>query len=374
MKISGVEAFPVAGRLFVVVDVDDGTYGVGECGLPSEHRAVVGTLAHVEPRILGADPFRSEHLWQVLARSLFFPTKRVLSSVIAGVDMALWDLKGKALGVPVHDLLGGRVREHVPCYTHIVGGTGEIGPVVDSALAAIESGWRYVRWGLPTQGDVLEPRRSVRAAIEQFAAVRDAVGPDVELILDVHTRLDPANAVTLCREVEALRPFFIEDPLRAENPRSYEMLRLRTGVPLAAGEQFGSKWEFRELIENDWIDYARIDLGVVGGITEARKIAGWCETHYIDIAMHNPLGPVATAASLHFNLACPNMAVQEQAMTPGELGDVVGGQPTLDGGNLLPTDRPGFGLTFDRDAARRIGGSDTLTPRLHRPDGSVTNW
>jgi L-alanine-DL-glutamate epimerase-like enolase superfamily enzyme len=132
--------------------------------------------------------------------------------------------------------------------------------------------------------------------------------------------------------------------------------------------------EFRELIENDWIDYARIDLGVVGGITEARKIAGWCETHYIDIAMHNPLGPVATAASLHFNLACPNMAVQEQAMTPGELGDVVGGQPTLDGGNLLPTDRPGFGLTFDRDAARRIGGSDTLTPRLHRPDGSVTNW
>ena len=167
----------------------------------------------------------------------------------------------------------------------------------------------------------------------------------------------------------------MEDPLRVENPDSFKTLRPRTKVPLAAGEQFCSKWEFRQLIEEEWIDYARIDLCIVGGFTEAKKIAGWCETHYINLAVHNPLGPVSTAACLQLNLACNNFGVQEQPRKPGQtLIDVVPVQPVWEDGYLLPSARPGLGIEFDRDAARRHPFQLAELPHLLREDGSVTNW
>ncbi len=171
------------------------------------------------------------------------------------------------------------------------------------------------------------------------------------------------------------RPFFIEDPLRSENPDSFKTLRPRTSVPLAAGEQFSSKWEFRQLIEEEWIDYARIDLCIVGGFTEARKIAGWCETHYIKLAVHNPLGPISSAACLQLNLATPNFGVQEQPRRTGEvLTDVVPVQPEWEDGHLLPPDRPGLGVEFDREAARAHPFQLAELPQLRRLDGSFTNW
>jgi L-alanine-DL-glutamate epimerase-like enolase superfamily enzyme len=191
----------------------------------------------------------------------------------------------------------------------------------------------------------------------------------------VHTRLDLADAVWLCQEIEPFRPFFVEDPLRCENPDSFKTLRPRTTVPLAAGEQFSSKWEFRQLIEEEWIDYARLDLCLVGGFTEAIKIAGWCETHYINLAVHNPLGPVSTAACLQLNLACSNFGVQEQPSRPGTiLTDVVPVQPEWKDGYLLPPTRPGLGIVFDREAAKKHPFEMRELPHLHRPDGSVTNW
>jgi galactonate dehydratase len=232
-----------------------------------------------------------------------------------------------------------------------------------------------VRWGLPQDGDILEPRQAVLTSIKQFEAVRAAVGDDIEITFDVHTRLDLPDAVWLCQEVEPLRPFFMEDPLRCENPDSFKTLRPRTRVPLAAGEQFSSKWEFRQLIEEEWIDYARIDLCIVGGFTEAKKIAGWCETHYIKLAVHNPLGPVSTAACLQLNLACPNFGVQEQPRRPGTtLTDVVPVQPEWHDGYLLPSTRPGLGIEFDRAAARKYPFQMAELPHLRRLDGSVTNW
>ena len=144
-------------------------------------------------------------------------------------------------------------------------------------------------------------RASGLHSIKQFQAVREAVGDEIEITFDVHTRLDLPDALWLCQEVEPYRPFFIEDPFRSENPDSFKTLRPRTTVPLAAGEQFWSKWEFRQLIEEEWIDYARIDLCIAGGLTETKKIAGWCETHYIKLATHNPLGPVSSAACLQLN-------------------------------------------------------------------------
>ncbi len=379
MKITNVEAFPVWGGfrnfLFVVVDTDEGISGVGEAGITGRELAVMGALEHFKPLLIGQDPARIEHLWQLLFRGGFFPAERIVMAAISAVDIALWDIKGKALGVPIYELLGGRVRDKVVCYPHNGGETMELAPLIESCLASKEQGWKFVRWGLPVNGAILEPREALALALRQFQAVREAVGAEIEICFDVHTRLDLPDALQLCHAVEPFQPFFIEDPLRSENPDSFKTLRPRTRIPLAAGEQFSSKWEFRQLIEEEWIDYARIDLCIVGGFTEAKKIAGWCETHYIKLALHNPLGPVSTAACLQLNLACSNFAVQEQPARPGTvLTDVVPVQADWADGYLLPSTRPGLGIEFDRGAARRYPFRMTELPHLRRLDGSVTNW
>ena len=378
MRITNVKSYLVRDErtyLFVVVETDDGLTGVGEAGLTGRELAVQGALEHFRPLLVGQDPARIEHLWQVLTRGGFFPAQRVLMSAVSAIDIALWDLKGKALGVPVYELLGGKVRDRIACYGHLRFPDEDLGALVDACGVAVEEGWRYLRWGLPAWGDVLEPRRAARHAVDQFAAARDAVGPDIELILDVHTRLDPAEAQWLCRSVEPYAPYFIEDPLRAEHPGAYARLAATTGVPLAAGEQFCSKWEFRQLVEEELISFPRIDLCIVGGFTEARKIAGWSELHYLNIAPHNPLGPVCTAASVHFDAACANFAVQEVARRPGTLlEDVFPVQVQWEDGWLLPPDGPGLGIEFDAEAAGSRAPGLYELPRLRRADGAFTNW
>jgi galactonate dehydratase len=379
VKITNIECYPVWGGqrnfLFVVVDTDEGIYGVGEAGITGRELAVMGAVEHFKPLLIGQDPGRIEHIWQILYRGGFFPAQRIQTAAISAIDIALWDIKGKALGVPIYDLLGGLVRDKVVCYPHNVGHGMEIAPLVESCLQTKAEGWKFVRWGLPNDGGILEPRQAVLASIKQFQAVREAVGDEIELTFDVHTRLDLPDVVWLCREVEVYRPFFIEDPLRCENPNSFKTLRPRIHVPIAAGEQFCSKWEFRELIEEEWIDYARIDLCIAGGISEAKKIAGWCETHYIKLAVHNPLGPVSSAACLQLNLACNNFGVQEQPRKTGAvLTDVVPVQPEWQDGYLLPPTRPGLGIEFDRQAAQKHPFQMAELPHLRRLDGSVTNW
>ena len=360
MKITNISTYPVWGGqrnfLFVVVDTDEGIYGVGEAGLTGRELAVIGGIEHFRPLLIGMDPFRIEYIWQMLFRGGFFPAQRILTSAIAAIDMALWDIKGNALGVPVYELLGGLARDKVVCYPHNRGHATEVEPLVESCLQTTEEGWKFVRFGLPQFGDVLEPRPAVQTAIKQLQAVREAVGDDIEICFDVHTRLDLPDALWLCQEAEAVRPFFIEDPL-------------------AAGEQFSSKWEFRQLIEEEWIDYARIDLCIAGGLTEARKIAGWCETHYIKLAVHNPLGPVSSAVCLQLNLASPLVGVQEQPRKTGTvLTDVVPVQPVWEDGYLLAPEIPGLGFEFDREAAESHPMQMSELPHLHRLDGSVTNW
>lgn len=379
MQITDIQTFPVWGGFrnyfFVVVDTDEGISGVGEAGLTSRELAMAGTIEHLKPMLIGQDPQRIEHLWQQMFRGGFFPAQGIASAVISAIDIALWDIKGKALGVPIYQLLGGLVRDRVICYPHNVGHSSEVTPLVESCLQTKEAGWKFVRWGLPEHGTILEPRAAVATAIRQFQAVREAVGDEIEIVFDVHTRIDLPDALLLCTEVTPFRPFFIEDPLRAENPSLYRSLRPRTTVPLAAGEQFASKWEFRQLIEEDLIDYARIDVCIVGGLSEAKKIAGWCEAHYIKLALHNPLSPVSSAACLHLNLACNNFAVQEQPRRTGTvLTDVVPVQPEWEDGYLLPPTAPGLGIEFDREAARAYPFRNAGLPQLRRLDGSVTNW
>ncbi len=359
---------------FVVVETDEGISGLGEAGITGRELAVQGAIEHFKPLLIGQDPFRSEHLWQLLFRGGFFPAQRILTAAIAAIDIALWDIKGKALGVPVYQLLGGRARDRVLTYNHNVGDTVE--ELVACCQRSVDEGWKVLRWGLEHQaGGILEPGVAVRRAIKEIEALRLALGDEVKLAIDVHTRLDPPDAIWLCQEFEKYRPYFVEDPLRVENAQSYRVLRSRTTVPLAAGEQYNSKWEFRQVVEEELIDYARVDLCICGGLTEAKKIAAACETHYIDLAVHNPIGPVATSAFLHLCLSLPNFAVQELPRRPGEsMPDLVRNQPEWEDGYLLPPTAPGLGIELNAEALSKYPFEMGELRHLRRPDGSVTNW
>lgn len=376
MKITSIQTHIVGEErnfLFVIVETDQGLRGIGEAGISWRESAMAGFIEALTPSLVGQDPLRTEHLWQVMLRCGFFPAGRIGAAAISAIDIALWDIKAKALGVPVYQLLGGLVRERVACYPHIP--DGPFPQMAQQALEHSEQGWKFVRFNLPSEGDRLEPARAVRQGVELVRLVREAVGPEIEILIDVHTRLDPADAVTLCRQLEPFRLYFVEDPVRCENPAALGRLRQHVSVPIAMGEQYATKWEFREALENDWFDYARIDLCNVGGFTEARKIAGWCETHYIPIAPHNPLGPVSTAACLHLDLATSNFAVQECARIPGEvLADLFPVQVPFQNGFMFPPDQPGLGIEFDESALQKYPPVTGDCPRLTRDDGSYTNW
>ena len=377
MKITNVKSFVSAdGHFFVKVETDAGIHGVGEGGLRRRALALAEVIRSFEPFLIGADPFRIEHLWQVMFRGGFFPGGVVQSAAVSAVDIALWDIKGKALNVPVYELLGGRTRDKVVCYPHNGGGT--IDALVENCRQTYEAGWKFVRWGLAdgTGAGTFEPRRAVQYGLEQVKAVRGALGADVEILVDVHTRLDPADSLEFCNAVEPYHPFFIEDPLRSENPASLRRLRQQTSVPLAVGEQFDSKWSFREVIEEDLMDYCRVDLCIAGGLTEARKIAGWCETHYIHLVPHNPLGPVSAAACLQLCLASPLVGVQELPRAPmSSLTDVFPVQVPFESGYLLPPEAPGLGIVFNEEAITNVSTQAYGPPHgYQRDDGAYTNW
>jgi hypothetical protein len=262
MRITNVECYPVWGGrknfLFVVVDTDEGIYGVGESGLSSRELAVQGAIEHFKPQLIGQDPMRIEHIWQTLWRGGFFPAGGIVGGAVSAIDIALWDIKGKALGVPVYELLGGLTRDKVVCYPHVTGDSIE--SLIENALQHVEEGWKFVRWGLSmehAQGNLFEPRAAIRHAAKQWEAMRDAVGEEIELCFDMHTRIEPPEAIWLCREVEQYRPFFMEDPIRSESMESVRVVRRHVNVPLAIGEQFAGKWAFRQIIEEELTDSPR---------------------------------------------------------------------------------------------------------------------
>ena len=378
MKITDVKPFVhTDGFCFVKVETDEGLYGIGEAGLKRRGNAVAAVLSEFEPDLIGADPYRIEHLWQTMFRGGFFPGGVVQSAAVSAVDIALWDLKAKALDVPVYELLGGRTRDSVVCYPHI-GDRNDIDRLVTNCKERMEEGWEFARWGMtdPTDSAVFEPARAVRFGIEQVEAVREACGEDLKICVDVHTRLDPSSAIEFCKGVEPYSPFFIEDPLRSENTEKLRQVRQNTSVPIAVGEQFDSKWRFQRAIEEDLMDYCRVDLCLAGGLTEAKKIANWCETHYIYLAPHNPLGPVSTAACLQLCLSSPLVGVQELPRPPmTTLTDAFPVQVPFENGRLLPPERPGLGIEFDESAFEEI---DPYEPSeatgYRREDGSYTNW
>ena len=388
MKITDVKCFlvyvPERARNFTFVKIytDEGVTGLGEGGINGKELAFKGLVETYAPILIGMDPSRIEHIWQTLWRGQFFRGGHVQASVIAAIDIALWDLRGKALGVPVYDLLGGKTRDYARCYCHVQrSGAGDDGikSMVAYAKERVADGWQFVRYGVgegssEERSGVYEQAKAMQWTVDAFAALRAALGPTIEIAVDFHQRVTPTYAIQIARALEPMRPFFIEDPLRAENAAEFRYLRQHISAPIATGEQLASKWDWQVLIEESLMDYCRVDLCICGGLTESRKVAAWCETHYIEQAPHNPLGPVSTAACLHFDLSTPLFAVQELVWRPEVIADIVKTDMRLEGGNLYSGGAPGLGVELDDDAAMRDPFQLKVGQILRREDNSVSDW
>ena len=372
----------IRNQLIVKVETDAGIHGWGESGLSGRERAVMGALHHFGRFVIGQDPFRIGRIWQEIYRSQYFEGGRVLTAAMAALDIALHDIKGKALGVPVCDLLGGRQRDVIPTFATTQKMTRE-GMIAD-ARALVAAGWEAVRL-VPSGQDsdrLFDPRAHIAITADWCIAVREALGPAVVLGIDWHHRLSVAEAASFCQKLPPGTLDFLEEPIRDETPSAYAALRRLTEIPFAIGEEFASKWQFLPYIEGDLHQFNRIDICNVGGLTEAMKVAGWSEAHYVDMMPHNPLGPICTAATVHFGAAVPNFAWMETRAAPTE-AETLGFddralfpvQVALAGAVYPVPNAPGLGIEVDEDELRaRPPASDWEAPHLVRSDGSVTNW
>ncbi len=388
MKITNVEPIIVSAGpgkknfCFVVVDTDEGISGVGESGLSCRELAVAGAVEHLKSFLVGKNPFQIERLWQEMFRGGFFPANNITTSAIAAIDIALWDIKGKALNVPIYELLGGLARDRVLCYGHIRGATPEA--LVEAARPRVEEGWKVLRWSMSVFPDkVFEPREAVPKVLAHFEALRNEFGDTLELIHDMHQRLDAPEAIELCRAAEQYRPFFMEDPVRAEGIHTLRLVRQHVNVPIAVGEQLSHKWEFREIIPEQLTDYARVDVCIAGGITETRKIAAMAEAYDVALALHCPLGPIALAACLQLDAVCSNAVIQEQSLGIhyNQANDLLAyvANPSVfayaDGHVAIPAG-PGLGIEIDEDAVVRgaAQGHRWRPPVWRHEDGSFAEW
>ncbi len=383
MKITDIKTYPVwVGRrnqLIVKVETDEGIVGWGESGLSGRELAVIGAIRHYREWLIGRDPLRIAALWQEMYRSQYFEGGRVLSAAISALDIAFYDIAGKALGVPVYQLLGGKQRDFVPCFA-----TVSIGPrLIEDAQLLLDRGWNVIRTGIghPETDDpaLFEPRESIPVTATALIRLREALGPGPVLGIDYHHRLSVAEAASFCQRLPSGTLDFLEEPIRDETPDAYAVLRTMTDVPFAIGEEFSSKWAFLPYIERGLTNFARLDVCNVGGLTEAMKVAGWAEAHYIDLMPHNPLGPICTAASVHLAAAVANFAWLEARATPTEnLGfddqEWFPVQLRLEGSRYRVPDGPGLGVEFNEARARGETFRFWEAPHLHRRDGSHTNW
>ncbi len=387
MKITDIKTYPTwigrRNQLIIKVETDEGIHGWGESGLSGREEAVIGAINHYREWLIGRNPMNIEALWQELYRSQYFEGGRVLTAAMSALDIAFYDITGKALGVPVYQLLGGKQRDWIPCFATIQGSNEQ--EFIEQAKLLIERGWTVIRTGshpgrtAEDDESVFEPRESIGQTAKWLTRLREEVGPDPVLGIDYHHRLSVAEAASFCQRMPSGTLDFIEEPIRDETPSTYQALRQMTDVPFAIGEEFASKWQFLPYLEQDITQFARVDVCNVGGLTEAKKVAALAEAHYIDLMPHNPLGAICTAATVHLAASVPNFAWQEVRSSPTEQlsfsdEDWFPVQPTQDESRLLVPDVPGLGVEFNEERAQGSQMKYWEAPHLKRRDGSVTNW
>ena len=384
MKITDVKTYPFwlgeRNICLVKVETDQGVYGWGESGLSSRELAVVGAIQHFREFLVGKNPFTIGALWQELYRSQYFEGGRVLTAAMSAIDIALHDLKGKALNVPVYELLGGKQRNHVPCFITTSKPMGD--SLIEDAKRLAAEGWTVIRTLTGVNGDALKPttftpRQSMAEVAACLTELRQELGPGITLGMDYHHRLSVAEAASFCQKLPSGTLDFLEEPIRGQTPSAYQMLRQMVDIPFAIGEEFASKWDFLPYIEHNITNFGRIDVCNVGGLTEAMKVAGWCEAHYIDIMPHNPLGPICTAATIHLAASIPNFAWFE---VPPYDTDLLGQQayftnpPLVENTVFVISNAPGLGIDVREEMLTEHPFRFWEAPRLYKSDGSFTNW
>ncbi|HET9222242.1 MAG TPA: galactonate dehydratase [Roseiflexaceae bacterium] len=387
MKITRVSSLIVNANMrnwiFVKVETDQaGLYGWGEATLEWKTKGVVGAIEDVSRLLIGEDPRRIEHLYQIMCRQYFWRAGIEGMTAISGIEQALWDIKGKWLNVPVYELLGGRVRDRVRVYTHLGGGqmksmyeSSEPQEFAERALAVTAAGYTGLKFMAVPRTEPVEGTQSVRYAESLVRAVREAVGPDIDLMVDLHARTLPPMAIQYCHAFEPYGLLFFEEPCPTEDLEATALVTRQSRIPIATGERLVGRNQFRELFERRACHIIQPDLSHCGGLWEARKIAAMAEAYSMAVAPHNPNGPIATAAVLHFALATPNWLIQEAiASDVPWRNEVIVNPIEVVNGYIAPPTRPGLGIDVDEQAAAKYPFQPEAMQRYFHPDGAVADW
>ena len=367
ITITRLETILVKPRwIFLKIHTDAGITGLGEPLLEGRARTIATAIEELEPYLVGKDARQVMHHWQAIYRHAFYRGGPILTSALSGIDQALWDVKGKALGVPVYELLGGPTRTRVRTYAHVRD--------TESAKAAVAKGFTALKTGPFKERPFrqIDTPAAVNASVEHFAALRDAVGNHIDIAIDFHGSVPPATAMLLIKGLEPYQPFFVEEPVQCQNVDVLADIARKTHLPIAAGERIFTKWGFRELLEKRAVSILQPDICHAGGITETRLIAGMAEAWYASIAPHNPMGPISLASGLQVAASVPNFLAQEQVSlgegyikTPFEIKD----------GYVEIPKGPGLGVELDEDALEDKIDHDWRNPESYdADDGSVVDW
>jgi mannonate dehydratase len=381
------------------IETDEGIYGLGDATLNGRELAVAAYLSeHVIPCLIGRDAAQIEDIWQYLYRGAYWRRGPVTMTAIAAVDVALWDIKGKALNTPVYNLLGGQSRDGVLVYAHANG--KDIAEAIDSVQQHQAMGYLAVRaqagvpgvassYGVPKGGKPYEPaerglpseslwstEKYLNFAPSLFEKLRDAVGQDLHLLHDVHHRLTPIEAARLGKALEPYHLFWMEDPVPAELQEGFELIRAHTTTPLATGEVFNSIWDAHDLIRNQWIDYLRMTIVHAGGITHLKKAAEFAAMYQVRTGFHGAtdLSPITVAAALHFDLAIANFGIQEHMPHTALTDEVFPHHYRFEAGYMHPGDAPGLGVDIDETLAAKFPYQRAYLPVARKLDGTLTDW
>lgn len=382
MRITKLTTYRLPPRwMFLKIETDEGVTGWGEPVIEGRARSVEAAVHEFSDYLVGQDPARINDLWQVMYRGGFYRGGPILMSAIAGIDQALWDIKGKVLGVPVWQLLGGLVRDRIKAYSWVGGDrpTDVIAGI--NQLRAI--GFDTFKLNGCEEMGIIDNAKKVDSAINTIAQIREAFGNDIEFGIDFHGRVSAPMARVLIKELEPYRPLFIEEPVLAEQAEYYPRLAAATTTPIAAGERMFSRFDFKRVLDNGGLAIVQPDLSHAGGITECVKIAAMAESYDVALAPHCPLGPIALAACLHLDFVAHNATLQEQSMgihynKGAELLDYILNKEDfkMDDGYFYPLTKPGLGVEINEELVKEKSqqAKDWRNPVWRLADGSVAEW
>ncbi|MDR2753942.1 MAG: galactonate dehydratase [Oscillospiraceae bacterium] len=380
MKIRSIELFQVPPRwMFLKITTESGIAGWGEPILEGHANAVEACVHELSSHFIGRSAGDIEDLWQLLYRGSFYRGGGVMTSAISGIEQALWDIKGKFYGMPAYEFLGGPVRDKVMVYR----GSSDGDDAVEDMLRAKEQGYKAVKVNACRECDWIDSYQKIDKCSQRIAAMREAVGYEMEISMDVHGRMHKPFARVLLNEMEQYRLQFIEEPVLADHPEAFEELRHHTSTPIATGERCYTRWGFKSLITGGGVDILQPDLSHAGGLLECKKIAAMAEAYDIAMAPHCPLGPIALAACLQLDFCTHNAFLQEQSIGlhyhkdntgMGYLNDQT--PFNMHDGYVLRTNKPGLGIDINEDAVRAAAKlpHQTLNPTWRNPDGSLSEW